>query len=57
MNDSRILGTLTRWEYKAENGKLVKYKVRMTARGDQQVEGKSLNPADLGVSDCSTLLF
>ncbi len=30
---ARILGILTRWEYKVENGKLVKYKVRMTVRG------------------------
>ena len=44
---ARILGTLTRWEYKEENGKLVKYKVRMTVRGDQQVEGESFDPADL----------
>ncbi len=34
---ARKLGTLTRWEYKEENGKLVKYKVCMTVRGDQQV--------------------
>ncbi len=45
---ARILGTLsTRWEYKEENGKLVKYKVRMAVRGDQQVEGKSFDSADL----------
>ncbi len=30
-----------------ENGKLVKYKVRMTVRGDQQTQGKSFNPSDL----------
>ncbi len=39
--------TLTRWEYKEENGKLVKYKVRMTVRGDQQVAGKSFVATDL----------
>ena len=44
---AKILGTLTRWEYKAENGKLVKYKVRMTVRGDQQIEGESFDPSDL----------
>jgi hypothetical protein len=43
---AKILGTLTRWEYKEENGKLVKYKVRMTVRGDQQVEGESIDPSD-----------
>jgi hypothetical protein len=42
---SRILGTLTSWEYKEENGKLVKYKVHMTVRGDQQVEGESFQPS------------
>ncbi len=44
---ARIFGTLTRWEYKMENGKVVKCKVHMTVRGDQQVEGKSFDPADL----------
>ncbi len=44
---ARILETLTRWEYKEENGKLVKYKVRMTVRGNQQVEGESFDLADL----------
>ncbi len=43
---ARILGTLTRWEYKEENGKLVKYKARMAVRGDQQVEGESFDSAD-----------
>ncbi len=42
---------LTRWEYgkrvKEENGKLVKYKVRMTIRGDQQVAGESFAATDL----------
>ncbi len=46
---ARILGMLTRWEYKEENERLVKYKVRMpvTVRGDQQVEGESFDSADL----------
>jgi hypothetical protein len=34
---ARLYDTLKRWEYKEENGKLVKYKVRTTMRGDQQV--------------------
>jgi hypothetical protein len=38
---TRILCTLTPWESK------VKYKVHMTIRGDQQVEGKSIDPSDL----------
>ena len=38
---------MTRWEYKEENGKLVKYKVRMTIRGDQQVAGGSFIATDL----------
>jgi hypothetical protein len=42
---ARILWTLPQWEYKKENGKLVKYKVHMTVRGDQQVEGESFNQA------------
>jgi hypothetical protein len=40
-------GTLTRWEYKEENGKLVKYRVLMTIRGDQQVAGESFVTTDL----------
>ena len=44
---AQVLGTLTRWEYKEENGKLVKFKVRMTVRGDQQIEGESFYPSDL----------
>jgi hypothetical protein len=42
----RLHGTLTRWEYKEENGKLVKYRVRMTKRGDQQVAGESFVATD-----------
>jgi hypothetical protein len=30
---ARLHDTFTRWEYKEENGKLVKYKVRMTTSG------------------------
>ena len=41
------MGTLTRWEYKEDNGALVKYKVRMVVRGGQQVEGKSFTASDL----------
>ncbi len=44
---ARILGTLARWEYKEDNGRLVKYKVRMVVRGDQQVEGESFASSDL----------
>jgi hypothetical protein len=36
--EASILGKLTRWDYKEEDGKSVKHKVRMTIRGDQQVE-------------------
>ena len=43
---ARTLGTLTRWEYKEDNGTLVKYKVRMVVRGDQQVEGESFTASD-----------
>ncbi len=48
---ARILGTMSRWEYKTVNGKLVNYKVHMTVRGDQQVEGRSFCPADLYTPD------
>ncbi len=44
---ARLHYTLTRWEYKEESGKLVKYKVRMMIRGDQQVAGKSFVATDL----------
>ncbi len=49
---TRILGTLTRWEYQKDNGRLVKYKVRMVVRGDQRVEGESFTSSDL----CAPLL-
>jgi hypothetical protein len=44
---ARLHDTLTRWELKEENGRLVKYKVRMTIRGDQQVAGESYVANDL----------
>jgi hypothetical protein len=43
---ARLHDTLTRWEYKEENGKLVEYKVHMTTRGDQQVAGESFVATD-----------
>jgi hypothetical protein len=33
------IDTLTRLEYKEDNGTLLKRKVRLCARGDQQIEG------------------
>ena len=47
LKGARILGTLTRWEYKEDTCRLVKYKVRMVIRGDQQVEGESFTSSDL----------
>ncbi len=47
LHDTLTHDTLTRWEYKEENGKLAKYKVRMTIRGDQQVAGESFFATDL----------
>jgi hypothetical protein len=44
---ARLHDTMTRWEYKEENGNLVKYKVRITRRGDQQMEGESFVATDL----------
>jgi hypothetical protein len=38
---ARLHETLTRWEYKEENSKLVRCKVCMTMRGDQKVAGES----------------
>ncbi len=52
----RILGTLTRWEYKEENGKLVKYKVCMPVRVDQQEAGESFDSADLYAPRTESLL-
>jgi hypothetical protein len=44
---ARLHDTLIRWEYKEESGKLVKYKVRMTISGDQQVAGENFVATDL----------
>ncbi len=44
---ARIRGTLTLWEYKEDNCRLVKYKVCMVIKGDQQVEGESFTSSDL----------
>jgi hypothetical protein len=43
----KIHDTLTRLEYKEDNGTFLKRKVRLCARGDQQVEGESFNSSDL----------
>ena len=43
----RIHDTLTRLEYKEDNGTFLKRKVRLCARGDQQVEGESFTSSDL----------
>ena len=43
----KIHDTLTRLEYKEDNGTFLKRKVRLCARGDQQVEGESFNSFDL----------
>jgi hypothetical protein len=43
----RIHDTLTRLEYKENNGAFLKRKVRLRARGDQQIEGESFKSSDL----------
>ena len=43
----KIHHTLTRLEYKEDNGIFLKRKVRLCARGDQQVEGGSFKSSDL----------
>ncbi len=43
----RIHYTLTRVEYKEDNGTFLKLKVRLCARGDQQIEGIGFNSSDL----------
>ncbi len=48
---ARLHDTLTRWEYDEENGKLVKYRVRLTIRDDQQVAGESFVATDLYAPD------
>ncbi len=43
----KILDTLTRLEYKEDNGEFIKCKARLCARGDQQVDGVNYKEADL----------
>ena len=43
----KVHDTLTRLEYKEDNGTFLKRKVRLCARGDQQVEGESFTSSDL----------
>ena len=43
----KVHDTLTSLEYKEDNGTFLKRKVRLCARGDQQVEGESFTSSDL----------
>ena len=43
----KILDTLTRLEYKEDNGEFIKCKARLCARGDQQVNGVNFKETDL----------
>ncbi len=43
----RIHDALTRLEYKEDDGTFLKRKVRLCARGDQQIEGESFKSSDL----------
>ena len=43
----KIHDTLTRLEYKEDNGEFLKNKVRLCARGDQQIPGVSFQESDL----------
>ena len=43
----KVHDTLTRLEYKEDNGTFLKRTVRLCARGDQQVEGESFTLSDL----------
>ena len=43
----KIHDTLTRLEYKEDNGEFLKNKVRLCTRGDQQILGVSFQESDL----------
>ena len=43
----KILDTLTRLEYKEDNGEFIKCKARLCARGGQQVDGVNYKETDL----------
>jgi hypothetical protein len=43
----RIHDTITRLEHKGDNGELLKCKVRLCARGGQQIPGVSFRESDL----------
>ncbi len=43
----KIHNTLTRLEYKEDNGDFLKVKARMCVTGDQQIAGFSFNETDL----------
>ena len=43
----KTLDTLTRLEYKEDNGEFIKFKTRLCARGDQQVNGVNFKETDL----------
>ena len=44
---TRIYDTLTRLEYRDDNGEFLKCKVRLCARGDQQISRVSFKESDL----------
>ena len=45
--DVKIHNTLARLEHKGDNGTILKQKVRLCAKGDQQDEGMSFKSSDL----------